>query len=128
MPKPTKTDKIKRTSAWTSSFIGDRVLVNLHHGSKNEALIKAIVPTTGGKKFQVDFGNDQTALIEDWQIMEKRRFVKQVSMRLACLLSPSNAGLAQTKGRSGLSWWFVPIFLGPIATFLLVVVNPLKAK
>lgn len=51
--------------------IGDRVLVNLHHGRKEEALIKAIIPTTGGKQFHVDFGNDQTALVEDWQVMEK---------------------------------------------------------
>ena len=51
--------------------IGDRVRVNLHHGRKEEALIKAIIPTTGRKKFQMDFGKDQTALVEEWQIMEK---------------------------------------------------------
>ncbi|MGI6416898.1 MAG: hypothetical protein ACOX1P_14615 [Thermoguttaceae bacterium] len=32
-----------------------------------------------------------------------------------------NAGLAQAKGRSGLLWWLFSIFLGPIATFLIVV-------
>lgn len=31
-----------------------------------------------------------------------------------------NAGLAQGKGRSGLNWFVVSVFLGPIATFLLV--------
>jgi hypothetical protein len=31
-----------------------------------------------------------------------------------------NAGLAQLQGRSVLIWFFVSIFLGPIATFLLV--------
>jgi hypothetical protein len=36
--------------------IGDRVFVNLHHGPNEEALIKAIIPTTGGKRSQVDFG------------------------------------------------------------------------
>jgi hypothetical protein len=51
--------------------IGDRVLVNLHHGRHEEAIIKSIAPTAGGKKFQVDFGNDETALVLDWQIMEK---------------------------------------------------------
>lgn len=35
-------------------------------------------------------------------------------------LSLVNAGLAQSKNRSGLGWWFVSIFLGPIATFILV--------
>ena len=32
-----------------------------------------------------------------------------------------NAGLAQSKNRSGLSWFFVSLFLGPIATFFIVV-------
>ncbi|MEW6746528.1 MAG: hypothetical protein AB1486_27630 [Planctomycetota bacterium] len=32
-----------------------------------------------------------------------------------------NAGLAQGKNRSGLNWFVVSLFLGPIATFLLVV-------
>ncbi|GIX03679.1 MAG: hypothetical protein KatS3mg113_0685 [Planctomycetaceae bacterium] len=31
-----------------------------------------------------------------------------------------NAGLAQSKNRSGLMWWLISLFLGPIATFLLV--------
>ena len=31
-----------------------------------------------------------------------------------------NAGLAQGKGRSGLGWWLVSLLLGPIATFLIV--------
>lgn len=32
-----------------------------------------------------------------------------------------NAGIAQGKNRSGLNWFFLSLFLGPIATFLLVV-------
>ena len=31
-----------------------------------------------------------------------------------------NAGLAQSKNRSGLGWFFLSIFIGPIATFVLV--------
>ena len=31
-----------------------------------------------------------------------------------------NAGLAQGKGRSGLNWFLLSLFLGPVATFLLV--------
>jgi len=31
-----------------------------------------------------------------------------------------NAGLAQSKNRSGLLWWLLSLFLGPIATFILV--------
>jgi len=37
-----------------------------------------------------------------------------------------NAGLAQGKGRSGLAWWFFSLFLGPIATFLIVVLPPVE--
>jgi hypothetical protein len=36
-------------------------------------------------------------------------------------LSLINAGLAQTKGRSGPAWWLLSLPLGPIATFLIVV-------
>jgi hypothetical protein len=35
-----------------------------------------------------------------------------------------NAGLAQGKGRSGLAWFLVSLLLGPIATFIIVVVDP----
>jgi hypothetical protein len=31
-----------------------------------------------------------------------------------------NAGVAQGKNRSGLGWFLISLFLGPIATFLLV--------
>ena len=34
-----------------------------------------------------------------------------------------NAGLAQGKNRSGLNWLLLSLFLGPIATFILVVVE-----
>ncbi len=33
-----------------------------------------------------------------------------------------NAGLAQAKGHSGLAWWLISLFLGPVATFLIVAV------
>ena len=36
-------------------------------------------------------------------------------------LSLINAGLAQAKGRSGVVWWLLSVLLGPIATFLIVV-------
>ena len=38
-------------------------------------------------------------------------------------LSLINAGLAQSKGRSGLAWWFGSLFLGPICTLLIVVLD-----
>jgi purine-cytosine permease-like protein len=41
-------------------------------------------------------------------------------------LSLINAGLAQAKGRSGLPWWFGSLFLGPICTLLIVVLDPVR--
>ncbi len=40
-------------------------------------------------------------------------------------LSFINAGLAQAKGRHGVNWWFASLFLGPIATLLIVVLEPI---
>ena len=34
-----------------------------------------------------------------------------------------NAGLAQSKNRSGLAWFVASIFLGPLATLILVLVE-----
>lgn len=39
-------------------------------------------------------------------------------------LSLVNAGLAQAKSRSGLLWWLFSLVLGPIATFLIVILPP----
>lgn len=38
-------------------------------------------------------------------------------------LSLINAGLAQTKNRSGFLWFLLSLLLGPIATFLIVVLD-----
>lgn len=43
-------------------------------------------------------------------------------------LSLINAGLAQSKGRSGLNWWLVSLLLGPVATLLIVVMDPLARR
>ena len=39
-------------------------------------------------------------------------------------LSLINAGLAQSKRRSGLLWWLASLLLGPVATFLIVILPP----
>ena len=36
-------------------------------------------------------------------------------------LSLINAGLAQSKGRSGFLWWLASLFIGPLATLLIVI-------
>jgi len=39
-----------------------------------------------------------------------------------------NAGLAQGKNRSGLAWFVASLFLGPIATFAIVILDRLPPK
>ena len=39
-----------------------------------------------------------------------------------------NAGLAQAKNRSGLNWFLLSLILGPLATFFVVISDPLPAK
>lgn len=41
-------------------------------------------------------------------------------------LSLINAGLAQSKGRSGLLWWLASLFFGPICTLLIVLLDPVR--
>jgi hypothetical protein len=41
-------------------------------------------------------------------------------------LSLINAGLAQSKGRSGLLWWLFSLILGPVATFLIALLPTLE--
>ena len=41
-------------------------------------------------------------------------------------LAMINAGLAQAKNRSGLAWFLASLFLGPIATLLIVVLDKLE--
>ena len=43
-------------------------------------------------------------------------------------LSLINAGLAQSKNRSGLNWFFLSLFLGPVATLLIVALPAEPAK
>ncbi len=43
-------------------------------------------------------------------------------------LSLINSGLAQSKGRSGLIWFLVSLVLGPLATFLIVVLDKAPPK
>ena len=43
-------------------------------------------------------------------------------------LSLVNAGLAQAKQRSGLLWWVFSLVLGPVATFLVVVLPRVERK
>ena len=37
-----------------------------------------------------------------------------------------NAGLAQSKNRSGLNWFLISLLLGPLATFFVVAIEPAR--
>ena len=53
--------------------VGDRVKINLHTGRIVDATVKAIIEHTDGKRLQVDFGKDETALVHLWQVVERIR-------------------------------------------------------
>jgi len=56
-----------------SYAVSDRVKVNLHTGRIVDATVKAVIERTDGKRLQVDFGKDETALVHLWQVVEKVR-------------------------------------------------------
>jgi hypothetical protein len=43
-------------------------------------------------------------------------------------LSLINAGLAQSKNRSGLLWWLASLFFGPLATLLIVILDKVRPQ
>jgi hypothetical protein len=48
---------------------GQHVRVKLSGGRIEEAKIAAVIPHEDGVQLQVDFGHDETALIELWQVV-----------------------------------------------------------
>ena len=50
--------------------VGDKIRVSMHGGKIVDALIKAILDTTDGLKYQVAFGHDQTATVPERQIVK----------------------------------------------------------
>jgi hypothetical protein len=50
--------------------VGDKIKVNMHAGKIVDATIKAIIDSTDGVKYQVDFVLDQTVLIHEWQLVK----------------------------------------------------------
>jgi hypothetical protein len=53
--------------------VGDRVRVNMHRGRIVDGTVKAVVDHTDGPRLQVDFGNDETALIYLWQVVKNEQ-------------------------------------------------------
>jgi hypothetical protein len=50
---------------------GQHIQIILSGGRIEEATIKAVIEQTNGVQLQVDFGHDQTALIELWQVVKE---------------------------------------------------------
>jgi molybdopterin-binding protein len=50
--------------------VGDKIRVNLHHGKIEDAVVTAIIYLGATLKLQIDFGNDQTALIDPSQVVD----------------------------------------------------------
>ena len=65
--------KASHSEQEASCAVGDRLKVNLHTGRIVDATVKAVIEHTGGKRLQVDFGKDETALVHLWQVVERIR-------------------------------------------------------
>jgi hypothetical protein len=48
--------------------VGERVTVTLHTGRLVEGVIRAVVERTDGVRLQVDYGKEETALVELWRL------------------------------------------------------------
>jgi len=48
--------------------VGDRVSLTLHTGRIVDGTVRAIVEKTTGIQLQVDYGKDETALVELWRV------------------------------------------------------------
>lgn len=52
--------------------VGDKIRVNMHSGKIVDATIKAIINSIEEVKYQVDFGNEQSARVHEWQVVRDR--------------------------------------------------------
>ena len=79
----------------------------------------------------VDVDNDGSEFL---RLQEYKEFVSMDTQQTAnyavgwTTLALINAGLAQPKGRSGLAWFLVSLLLGPVATFLIVALEPIREE
>jgi hypothetical protein len=51
--------------------VGERVSITLHTGRIVDGTVRAIVERTDGIRLQVDYGKDETALVELWRVHAK---------------------------------------------------------
>ena len=55
----------------TQFHVGDCVSITLHTGRIVGGTVRAIVERTDGIRLQVDYGKDETALVELWRMHPK---------------------------------------------------------
>ena len=65
MPARKKSDDEQQFKA------GDSVSITLHTGRIVDGTVRAIVERTDGVHLQVDYGKDETALVELWRVHRK---------------------------------------------------------
>jgi hypothetical protein len=65
-------DSISRFSNLVQARLrGVRSTFTLHTGHIVDGIVRAVVPHTDGVKLQVDYGNDETALVELWRVQAR---------------------------------------------------------
>ena len=52
--------------------VGDRVTVSVSAGRVVDGVVKAIINRTDGVRLQVDYGEDETALVYLWRVWAPR--------------------------------------------------------
>ena len=65
MPAPKKPDE-------RQFKVGDRVTVSLSAGRVVDGVVKAVINRVDGLRLQVDYGEDETALVYLWQVWSPR--------------------------------------------------------
>jgi hypothetical protein len=61
----------KKPDSGSEFKVGDRVSITLQTGRMVEGTVRAIVERTDGIRLQVDYGKDETALVELWRVHPK---------------------------------------------------------
>jgi hypothetical protein len=51
--------------------LGDKIIAKLHDRRKVDATIRAVFQQDGETKLNIDYGHEETATIELWQVVEK---------------------------------------------------------
>jgi hypothetical protein len=81
--------------------VGDCVKVSMHGGKVVDATIKAIIDRRDALHYQIDFGNQQTALVGEWQIVRVERHAGQTTQSRCLLIMARDSFFEASRGRDG---------------------------